>query len=148
MKQNGTQSASETRKCPGCHDMPVLYALSCQPRWHNTQTWVLCQQEYLLSWHELGSCHRPWGWATLSWPAMARSFWRRASTSSSEQVDSRCCGTQRAPRACSLVGCLKNRRAIKKKRRAFFTLWPLAKTACLVVILGHNDSLQSQCCPF
>ena len=35
-----------------------------------------------------------------------------------------------------------------KKRRAFFTLWPLAKTACLAVILGHNDSLQSQCCPF
>ena len=80
MKQNSTRSARATRKCPCCRDMPaptyklnicavgerpvedVLCALSCQPRWHSTQTWVLCQQEYLLSLHEFGSCHRHWGW--------------------------------------------------------------------------------------
>ena len=50
----------------------VLCALSCQPRWHSTQTWVLCQQEYLLSLHEFGSCHRHWGWATPLWPGTER----------------------------------------------------------------------------
>ena len=90
MRQNGTRSARATRKCPCCRDMPaptyklnicavgerpvedVLCALSCQPRWHSTQTWVLCQQEYLLSLHEFGSCHRHWGWATPLWPATER----------------------------------------------------------------------------
>ena len=100
MKQNGTKSASETRKCPGCHDMPVLYALSCQPRWHNTQTWVLCQQEHLLSFHESGSCHRHWHWATPSWPATERRFSQRSSSSYSATATSRHSGTQRAPRVC------------------------------------------------